>query len=302
MINPIPHIYVGVCTYKRPKLLDNLLRTLKNQVVDGLLTYSINIVDNDFRESAKGVVIHHQAESLVPIRYFVESEQNISLARNRAIQNADGQFFAGIDDDEFAGERWLADLYLAMQKYSADGALGPVLPSFEIEPPRWVIRGKFFHRKMLPTGSLLKDLRQMRTGNFMISRKVIQENGSLFDPALGKTGGEDVDFFRRMLERNYRFIWSNEAKVYETVPAERLRRSYLLKRALLRGVVSARHARLLSFNTAKSLVAVLLYTSGLPFLVIFWHHEFMRYLIKDCDHIGKIMARCGVKLISRRSD
>ena len=142
----------------------------------------------------------------------------------------------------------------------------------------------------------------MRTGNFLISEKMIQENKDLFNSEFGLTGGEDSDFFKRMVRKNYSFAWCQEALVYETIPATRLTRSYLLKRALLRGVSAAERGSLMSFDTLKSLVAFLCYTPILPFLLLFRHHIFLRYLIKDFDHIGKLMARCGIKTKMRWSD
>jgi len=41
-----------------------------------------------------------------------------------------------------------------------------------------------------------------------------------------------------MIERGHAFVWCNEAVVYEVVPPVRWRRTFMLRRALLRGKVS----------------------------------------------------------------
>jgi succinoglycan biosynthesis protein ExoM len=281
-------------------MLAHLLDTLKTQEARGLFSTSIVVVDNDADRSAEEVVLQAARDGSVPLRYEVEPEQNISLARNRALRAAEGDFLAGIDDDEFAGPHWLFELYRAVQEYGCDGVLGPVVPSFEVPPPGWVTKGAIFERKSFPSGTPLLNPRDMRCGNFLLARRIVDENEALFDPKFGMTGGEDVDFFARMLGRGYRFVWVSEVSVSETVPAERLKRSYPLKRALLRGVVSARQAPLFSPNTAKSLTAVLLYTAALPILFVFRNRLFMRILIKDCDHIGKVLARCGIRVVQHR--
>ena len=51
------------------------------------------------------------------ISYDVEPEQNIALARNRAIGNASGEYVALIDDDEFPDKQWLLTLYEAIDRY-----------------------------------------------------------------------------------------------------------------------------------------------------------------------------------------
>jgi hypothetical protein len=103
-----------------------------------------------------------------------------------------------------------------------------------------------------------------------------------------------------MLERGSIFIWCNEAVVYETVPPERFTRSYYLKRALLRGAVNSKKTSLFTLDILKSLIAFLLYTVTLPIFLLMGQHIFMQYLIKDCDHIGKLLGVFKVNLPSNR--
>jgi len=74
---------------------------LANQDTGDHFTYSIVVVDNDHLRSAETCVLKFSAASPVPIRYYVEPRQNIALARNKAIENANGDFAAFLDDDEF---------------------------------------------------------------------------------------------------------------------------------------------------------------------------------------------------------
>src|SRR5437016_299005 len=107
MTNNVVHISVCICTYKRPSLLKHLLETLSGQDTDGLFTYSIVIADNDGLRSAEAVALQFAAESPIPLTYSVEPRQNIALARNKAIENARGNFVAFVDDDQFLTRRWL---------------------------------------------------------------------------------------------------------------------------------------------------------------------------------------------------
>jgi hypothetical protein len=56
------------------------------------VTYSIVVVDNDHLKSSKSVVSGFSAASTVPVKYCVEPQQNIPMARNKAVENADGEF------------------------------------------------------------------------------------------------------------------------------------------------------------------------------------------------------------------
>ena len=111
------HICVCICTYKRLKYLIRLLRGLEKQKTEDLFDYSIVVVDNDRAESAKQTVETYTEQSKISINYFVQSKQNIALARNKAVENSSGDFLAFIDDDEFPGANWVLGLYKAIYKY-----------------------------------------------------------------------------------------------------------------------------------------------------------------------------------------
>ncbi len=292
------HICVCICTYKRPELLKRLLMKLEEQETKGLFDYSIVIVDNDSSESARQTVASYARQSKISIGYYVQPEQNIALARNKAVENATGDFVAFIDDDEFPVEQWLLNLYKAVNRYKSDGILGPVLPHFEKEPPRWVLKGRFFDRPSHPTGYVL-EWKNTRSGNALLRRELFQKDRKLFDPAFG-SGGEDRDFFKRSIEDGRSFVWCNEASVYETVPPKRWGKAVLLKRALLRGKMALNAAGSKPVSVLKSAVAVVFYTVSLPLFIIAGQHIFMKFLIKDFDHLGKILAFLGIDWVKEK--
>ena len=302
MLNKVDHISICICTYKRPALLKRLLAALTTQETEDLFEYSAVIVDNDRNESARQVAESAMAEFRMAVKYCVEPEQNIALARNRAVTEAAGDFLALIDDDEFPDKYWLLSLYKSLHEHKADSALGPVRPHFETEPPRWIVVGKFCERQAFQTGTIIRNAKHTRTGNVLFIRNIFAEKERWFDPLFGRTGGEDVDFFKRKMLQGKIFVWCNEAFVNESVPLERLTRAYFLRRAILRGVANSEKISILSFNTLKSIMAIFLYTAMLPLLLLLvWRHDlFMRFLIRNCDHIGKVLALCGLKVVNQR--
>ena len=292
------HICVCICTYQRPERLSRLLSELKEQETEGLFDYSIVIVDNDRSESARQTVESCARQSKIPISYYVEPEQNIALARNKAVKNAKSELIAFIDDDEFPAKHWLLNLLNALNFYNADGILGPVLPHFDEEPPKWVLKGHFFDRPMHPTGQTLV-WKNTRTGNVLLRKDLFKEDCMWFDPAFG-SGGEDRDFFRRKIGEGHIFVWCNEASVFETVPTVRWKKSVMIKRALLRGKVAFNNTTPNPFSLLKSVLVITVYTFGLPFFLILGHHIFMKYLIKACDHLGKVLAFMGIDLVKEK--
>ncbi|MCK4798858.1 MAG: glycosyltransferase, partial [Spirochaetes bacterium] len=203
-------ITVCICPFKRPKLLSSLLEKLQHQDTDNLFTYSIVIVDNDAEKSATNVVRGFKKNSSINIDYFNVPEKSFSLARNTAIKNAAGNYVALIDDDETPVSDWLINHYRTIKKYDTVAVLGPVVPDFEIKPPKWIVKGKLSNRKRFPTGTYL-DLINTRTGNVLLKKDIFDDESNYFDLSFGNLGGEDVDFFNRLKNKNYKFVWCDEA-------------------------------------------------------------------------------------------
>jgi len=289
------HISVCTCTYKRPHLLSRLLKELGDQDTGGLFTYSLVVVDNDYLRSAEGVVSAFAATSMIPVLYCVEPQQNIARARNKAVENAHGDFVSFIDDDEFPTRSWLLTLFKACHEYGVDGVLGPVRPHFDEKPPKWVVKGKFYERATYPTGYVI-DGSKGRTGNVLFKKQVFSSSERPFRPEF--RAGEDQDFFTRMIENGQRFIWCNEAVAYEVVPPIRWKRSYMLRRALLRGAIQPKTANFSALSIAKSAVAIPAYTAALPFALLFGHHRFMAILVRLFDHLGKIFTLAGINPVT----
>ena len=298
MVETIPHVSICICTFKRPDMLGRLLKALDQQQTKSLFAYSVTIVDNDVSQSAREVVLDFQNASSLCITYCVEPEQNIALARNRALANTTGDFIAFIDDDELPVSNWLLELIQTCQKHSADGVLGPVLARFEGSPPAWVKKGGFCERRFSHPSGFRIDWTEGRTGNLLLKREILNGIEPVFRPEFG-SGGEDRNFFRRMIQDGRQFIWCNEAVAYESVPPIRWKRSFMIRRALLRGKMSLHHRRGVG-DLAKSLFAVVAYTITLPVLFLVGHHLFMKYLIKICDHVGKLLAFVGLDPIRER--
>jgi glycosyltransferase involved in cell wall biosynthesis len=212
------------------------------------------------------------------------------LARNEALRHVTkSDFVAFIDDDEYPDDGWLAAMLEACEKFQAAGVLGPVRPHFDEQPPRWIVDGKFWERPEHPTGHVM-DWQGCRTGNVLLRRCILEDLPEVFDPKF-RTGAEDVDFFRRMTSLGHVFRWCNEGIVHETVPRERCTRSYLLKRAMLRGGHSVKQPiERVIWLVARSLVALPAYMVVLPFTLPLGQHVFMKYIIRFCDHAGRLLA------------
>jgi cellulose synthase/poly-beta-1,6-N-acetylglucosamine synthase-like glycosyltransferase len=295
------HISVCVCSYQRPALLKRTLIGLSAQDTKGQFEYSVVVCDNDDRESARAVVSELSPKSPQTITYCCEPRRGIAHARNTALDNATGDAIAFIDDDEVPDEQWLYHLYDSQQKQVASAVLGPVRPYFDGEPPAWILKAGLCNRPEHPTGYMLA-WSECRTGNVLFKKEITQGIQPVFRAEM--VTGSDVDFFLRLAQKGHKFTWCNEAVVYELVPPNRWKRSFMLKRALLRGGNMMRRGhlppRVRLLRVGTSAIAVPLYTAMLPFLQLRGHHLFMKYLIKWCDHFGRLLGFFNIEPVRER--
>lgn len=95
------------------------------------------------------------------------------------------------------------------------------------------------------------------------------------------------------MEEGRNFVWCAEAEAFEVVPPARWKRTYLVKKALLRGASAALQPSCGVASILKSIVAIPFYSIALPFSLLFGQHCFMTLLVKLCDHMGKLLALVG---------
>jgi succinoglycan biosynthesis protein ExoM len=298
------HISVCICTRKRNRMLERLLRNLKKQETGGMFDYSIVVVDNDAAGHARETVLRLEAELGMDIVYGIEPEETIPAARNRALLLARGNYIGIIDDDEFPPSLWLKTLYRAIQTFDVDGALGPVFPFFEKKPPAWLLKGRFCERPVYRTGNLL-NWSQTRTGNVLLKKNVFEEHRILFD-LKWKTSGSDRAFFKEAMGKGYRFIAVQEAPVYEIVPPDRWKKSYYLKRALVHGYNSYKNtvveldgfSRLKMF--LKSTAALVIHILAFPFSACLGNHRLVKSLEGGGYHLSRLFAMMGIELVKKR--
>lgn len=184
---------VCVCTYKRPQLLIQLLKTLNTQVNIDDIDVSFIIVNNDVESNISN---HLNTLKMNNIYCYLESSQGISNARNQCIRRCKEMqldYLIFIDDDEWVGNDWLYNMMRAAKIFEADVVKGPVKTVYNNSTPKWIIESGFYEETSYETGAILE---HCASGNTLVKLGVILENDHYFDQYYGLTGGEDTKFFK----------------------------------------------------------------------------------------------------------
>jgi len=222
---------IGICTYKRPDMLLACLRSIHELRRPQGVELRIVIADNDPAGSAAQVIEAFRQTTDLKVYYQVETGRGIPFARNNVLRQAEGlhtDLLAFIDDDETADTYWINNLFTAYTEAGSDVVRGYVKTVYPPDTPKWIVKGGFYQRKNLATGTKMTT---SLTGNVLFNfQKLCVEMGLKFDESIGLQGGSDSDFFRRAHEQGAVIRWVADAVVYETLEPARFKLSYLLKR------------------------------------------------------------------------
>ena len=174
---------------------------------------------------------------------------DICIARNACLDHAEAEFIAFVDDDEVVTPGWLTGLVDKAQASGAAAVLGPVRAIYRSDAPRWMVEGDFHSTfPVFVNGAI-------RTG--YTCNVLVRWNENYrklrFDPALGKSGGEDTAFFYQLTALGGTIDYAPDALVDEPVPAERASMDWLVRRRLRFGQT---HGMLQSGSRAKALTIV----------------------------------------------
>jgi len=225
-----PIIALCIATYKRPMLLQSCLNAIAKLVIPEQHRLFVIVVDNDQEQSAKSTIQNLNISNVHNISYHVETSRGIASARNRLLKeamNAQADYIAFIDDDEFPKSDWLLVLFNALSKYSADVATGPVVALTEEGVAISTTEGKY------KTGGLP---RKVSTNNVLFKKRLIEQDKLSFDLRLNFCGGEDFDFFEKSSLKGNQHVWADEAIVFETITKERTTKKYLFYRHFTGGI------------------------------------------------------------------
>ncbi len=292
-----PRCDISICavTFRRPRGLARLLESLARLKIPPDQRVEIVLVDNDPDGSSFRAPDRAESAGDLPIRWHHEVRGNISHARNACVAAARGSWIAFVDDDEAPHEDWIAAYLAFAEREEADAYFGPVIPRLEVERESWLPLYRFITLPRHPTGTVLS-AEGAFAGNALIPRSLLRKLP--FDPRYGRTGGEDVDFALRALDRGARFLWCDEARIDEFVTPERHSARYLVHRAVLGAcawshIERSRSPRSLRAQQLAALTRVAAAALALPIAALAGRPRGFAALLLLCQQLGRLWGLAG---------
>ena len=108
---------VIICTYNREKFLYDALRHVAENDFP-VSEYEIVLVNNNSTDRTESECQRFASDfPTVQFRYFVETKQGLSHARNRGIDESRGDILIFLDDDSFVKPDYLSNLKKQMEAH-----------------------------------------------------------------------------------------------------------------------------------------------------------------------------------------
>lgn len=228
-------ISVIICTYNREKYIGPLLESLAANDLPKS-DYEILLVDNNCTDNTRSVCEHFAAKHAdITFRYVVETEQGLSSARNKGIQEAKGDLMVYVDDDALVDPNYLSDYVRYFSEHPDVMALGgPIEPLYETSEPSWMTP----YTKALLTAWMNygdKPCNYPRGrypgGGNAAYRKVVFEQVGLFNTELGRKGNlllasEEKDIFDKMHALGMQVRYIPGPILHHSIPQAKLEEDY----------------------------------------------------------------------------
>ena len=226
---------VTLCTHNHA---DRLTRTLAD--LRGIRApeapWELLVIENGSTDATPLILASHAWPGEWHVRVLREEKLGLSNARNRAIEEARGDYLIFVDDDETPDPEWLRCFESLIRDRAPDAFGGRIEVLFEGDRPEWLTDELLGFLGQLNRAEGVTLLTQPNTsfhgGNFGV-RKAVCETVGGFDAMLGRkgadnTGGEEVDFYRRLLDHGFKVYWTPHALIHHRIQAGKLKRSYFL--------------------------------------------------------------------------
>jgi len=233
-----PAISVIICSFNRAAYIPLALQSLVNQTAAAAVFETI-IVDNNSTDNTRAVCSEFiAAHPQHVIRYYTETQQGSSFARNTGAAVANGALLCFMDDDAIAATDYIQNIISFFKNNPQAHALGGrIIPRYIPAKPKWIsyhvasLVGNFDYSK---TVTEFAAERYPLESNMIVAKKdfdAIQGFSTAIPGVKGivRIGGEGKDFFFRLKEKGCRVFYDPAVIVEHIVEVVKLTPEYMYR-------------------------------------------------------------------------
>ncbi len=203
--------------------------------------FEVVVVDNNSNDDTPNVAYRFR-DAGITLKYVKETRLSFTVARHTGADAASGRVLSYIDDDVIVDSGWLTAVMDAFGGNETVGIVGgPILPTFEVEPPAWI---KQYYPmsgwlSLLDRGPDLHETHDAYGPNFSVRKDILQLVGGFPADTIGVeaegrpgvvekiyVGSGDVGLCAKVRKAGYKVIYAPGALVHHVIPPVRLTKKW----------------------------------------------------------------------------
>ncbi|MGO4549196.1 glycosyltransferase [Paenibacillus sp. 2TAB23] len=289
-------VTVAICTHNRAKDTGEAIESVLVQNYEPE-QIEIVVIDNRSTDNTAEVVGSLARLHGSRVRYVLENKLGLSVARNRAIKEAKGEYILFLDDDALASPGWVRHIVEVFESSPDIGCVGGRIdPIWEVAEPDWIPEE---HRSVFTILDYADKVKEMPApaipyGANVAFRTSVFRHFKPFREDLGRVGtnllsSEESELIARIRER-YTVFYTPHASVQHKIAKERTTKKWFLKRIFWQGVSDAVKRQDRSFTMIVKHVIRMVQAVGASLLSIFHFKRFIRQIVKICYRNGSLVG------------
>lgn len=222
---------IVICTLNRIELLTQVVNKLLI-LISSHKEIELLVIDNDskdstFKDTSKLCINYTQ------LRVFKEYEKGLSHARNRGVQEAEGDWIFFIDDDGMPDDNLIIFIlgYIAKDSFKIIG--GKYFPWYYYGREKWMKDRYYGNYPELHSKEVLKGDRRLSGGILLIKKSLFNKVG-YFNTELGMIGStigysEETEFQDRLIKLGVELLFDPQLKMFHVVAKGKMKVSWFFQ-------------------------------------------------------------------------
>lgn len=251
---------IAIPTHNRSAELAKTLESLRRLRSPNNVKWRILVIDNNCTDDTNSVLDRFSLQFGERLCHVFEKKPGLCYARNAAVSASQADVIAFLDDDVDVEPQWLEAMLRAFDEEKCDVVGGRAELLFPCERPEWIGELEQIHlsRVYLNDGRIPCGADDIFGLNLAIRTEWFSRVG-LFRTDLDRVGscllgGGETELLRRIVSGGGHLVYEPQALVWHRIPAERMKKSWFVRRQYWGARSSLRADGIGAFDASRILI------------------------------------------------